>query len=256
MLNLISALLTPKVPMAVHLLRPSSQHPYHNFISFSYRYLVARVSSSTMRGPTSPTPSRTALITNLFHNLRGTWLLDRKLQSADPLAPSGRCSGQATFTPTQPSPVLGADGKLQLADAELLYHEHGDFEMATVIPGQSNPLKLPFSRKYIWRLRQADQAVTISVWFTKPGTDTIDYLFHQIEIPFSQEDISGTDSEIVLHGTGGHLCVDDFYSSSYTFSLSQKGSESDPVRLSSWTALHEVRGPKKDQIIETNFTKP
>ncbi|EXJ96142.1 hypothetical protein A1O1_01268 [Capronia coronata CBS 617.96] len=206
-----------------------------------------------MRELMYPKPSGTALITNLFHTLQGTWSLDRKLQSADPSAPSGRCSGKATFTPTQPSPIVDSDGKLQLADSELLYHEQGDFEMAAAAPGQPAPLKLPFSRKYIWRLKQADEALTISVWFTKPGTDTIDYLFHQIDIPFAQDDVEGSHGEIVLRGTGGHLCVADFYSSSYSFSLT--GQSPDSVILSSWSTLHEVRGPKKDQIIETKFTK-
>ncbi|EHY52117.1 hypothetical protein HRR83_003319 [Exophiala dermatitidis] len=197
--------------------------------------------------------SRVDLINNLFHTLQGTWLLDRNLQSADPTAPSGRCLGKATFTPTQPSPVLDEDGKLQLAESELLYHEQGELEMAQAIPGQGKPLKLPFSRKYIWRLNRADDAVNLSVWFTKPGTDTIDYLFHHIDIPYDDANGSASQDEMVLHGNGGHLCVADFYSSSYSFSLSHK--DDGTAILISWKASHEVRGPKKDQIIETTYTK-
>lgn len=194
------------------------------------------------------------LTERLFENLTGTWILHRSLQSANASEPSGRCTGKATFTRTQPSPVVDTDGKLQLADAELLYHEQGDFEMTTSAPGQaSNVLKFPFSRKYIWRLQKTEDADKLSVWFTKPGTNTIDYLFHKIDIALPDEDLQAQKGEIALHGAGGHLCVEDFYSSSYTFNMSS-GSP-DLARLVSWTTTHEVRGPKKDQILETTFTK-
>jgi hypothetical protein len=69
------------------------------------------------------------------------------------------------------------------------------------------------------------------------------------------DDNDGSDSDraIVLRGQGGHLCVDDYYSSSYVFEMS--GIDPTTVRLSSWSMMHEVRGPKKDQIIETTFTR-
>ncbi len=194
----------------------------------------------------------------LFHNLSGTWLLHRKLHSADASEPAGRCSGKATFTKTPtPSPVVDAKGKLHLADAEFLYHEQGEFEMMTA--PQIEAGKVPvfsFSRKYIWRLQTTENASgTISIWFTKPGTDTIDYLFHNIDLPVDQDEPCPTKHKRVLHGTGGHVCVDDFYSSSYSFTLSQKEDDDPSLSLSSWTTLHEVRGPKKDQIIETTFIK-
>lgn len=111
-----------------------------------------------------------------------------------------------------------------------------------------------FSRKYIWRLHHAENACTISIWFTKPGTDAIDYLFHKIDIPYNQQDGSQPDGHIVLRGTGGHLCIEDFYNSSYTFTMSRR--RGNPfLDLSSWTTLHEVVGPKKDQVIETTFTR-
>ena len=200
--------------------------------------------------------SRTTLLTALFQGLQGTWVLNRKLQSADPSEPSGRCSGKATFTNTQPSPVIDHQGKLQIADAELLYHEQGEFEMSPSNLGtdQGHVPKFSFSRKYIWRLQRAENAHTISVWFTKPGTNTIDYLFHKIDIAFHDLDASDSTTKLVIHGSGGHLCIDDFYSSSYSFNLT--GHDTAAAMLLSWTTLHEVRGPKKEQVIETAFTKP
>ncbi|KIW12341.1 hypothetical protein PV08_09618 [Exophiala spinifera] len=207
-----------------------------------------------MTGQRSGMPSQTRLVRSLFHDLSGTWHLSRKLQSGHPSEPSGRCEGKATFTQTQPSPVLDADGKLQLADAELLYHEEGEFEMDLPSVGQNaNVPKFPFSRKYIWRLKESDDEVTMSIWFTKPGTNLVDYLFHTVDIV--REDDEGDDpkSPVVLEGSGGHLCVDDYYSSFYTFTLSSEGTA---TSLSSWTMTHEVCGPKKDQVIKTAFTRP
>ena len=198
--------------------------------------------------------SQHALIQRLFKELAGTWLLDRKLRSADASEPSGQCKGKATFTETQQSPVIDADGKLQLADLELLYREQGEFEMDTPAPAPNTSVpKFSFSRQYIWRLHQSDGIDTISIWFTKPGTDKIDYLFHKIDMVLDDNDGSNSDRPLVLRGQGGHLCVDDYYSSSYVFEVS--ATDHTTVRLSSWSMMHEVRGPKKDQIIETTFTK-
>jgi hypothetical protein len=197
------------------------------------------------------------LLTLLFEELSGTWLLNRQLRSENPAEPSGRCTGKATFTPTaSPSPVVGDDGKLNVAEAELLYHEQGEFEMMKYTGNSLTSVPtFTFSRKYIWRLHESDNGHTLSVWFTKPGTETIDYLFHKIDIPFDQARQSATPTKLVLNGTGGHLCVDDFYNSSYTFTLSKASSGSEPS-LTSWTTLHEVQGPRKDQHIETTFVRP
>lgn len=196
-------------------------------------------------------PSRVTLLTELFHKLAGTWTLTRTLNSANATEPSGSCTGTATFTVTQPSPVLGSDGKLNLADAELLYHEQGEFEMAKQSSVQAAIPKFTFSRKYIWRLQKTHDNHTISVWFTKPGTNTIDYLFHKIDIPIDNNLLSNPSDVIVIEGAGGHLCVEDFYSSSYTFHLDRR--DGNPPLLSSFTTTHEVRGPKKDQLIQTTF---
>lgn len=198
--------------------------------------------------------TRTTLLTNLFHNLAGTWRLSRKLHSADEAEPSGKCHGEATFTITEPPPVIDSDGSVHLADAELLYHEQGEFEMTNSTLIRGDVPKFVFSRKYIWRLQTAQDVQTISVWFTKPGTDIIDYLFHKIDIPLQREhDSELSTQELTLNGSGGHLCVEDFYSSSYSFHLNPPSSR--PDVLSWFTTTHEVRGPKKDQLIETTFSR-
>jgi len=196
--------------------------------------------------------SDATLLTDLFHQLAGRWKLDRKLQSADDTEPSGQCDGFATLTPREPCVVMDGEGKLNTADAEMLYHEQGEFQIAAVALGHGGDPRFRFSRKYIWRLSKEFEGPSISIWFTKPGTETIDYLFHKVDMA---RDRAGRDEkrEIQLHGTGGHLCVDDYYSSFYSF-IFTANPESNTV-LSSWSMTHEVRGPQKDQVIETTFTR-
>lgn len=188
-------------------------------------------------------------LSRIWQGLQGTWRLDRKLHSANAAEPSGTCTGTASFTSREPAVFKGEDGKLELASREMLYSEKGEFEM-TPTSGMANVPRFGFSRKYVWRLQdeKADNP-TVTIWFVKPGTETIDYLFHKIDLRLTGEQrgtVNGTSS---VEGSGGHLCIEDFYSSVYTFHLGKEGI------LNGWDMLHEVRGPKKDQIIETAFTK-
>ena len=166
------------------------------------------------------------------------------------------CTGTALFTPRAPSPVMNADGKLDLADKEMLYHEQGTFELPSGI-------KMPFTKKYIWRLQKHVNRSNLSVWFCKPGSELIDYLFHTIDIDTESEmagEIVGHSALIELGGNGGHLCIDDFYSSTYLFKLASNhhaiASKECSHELHSFSTVHEVRGPRKDQVISTSFTCP
>jgi hypothetical protein len=172
----------------------------------------------------------------LFDSLAGTWSLDRDLASANAQEPSGKCLGRAMLTARAPSTVVDQDGKLQTADGEMLYHESGDFHLP-------NQVKMPFSKKYIWRFNK--DAAKISVWFCKPGTEQVDYLFHNIDLVLNEKKSEAS-------GTGGHLCIDDFYSTSYAFNLSSLG---EAAVVQSWETTHEVQGPKKDQTLTTRFAK-
>ncbi|ETN38459.1 uncharacterized protein HMPREF1541_06494 [Cyphellophora europaea CBS 101466] len=187
--------------------------------------------------------SRATYLHTLWDSLAGTWLLDRDLQSANASEPSGRCVGTATFKTRAPSPVLDQDGKLHLADAEMLYRENGEFQLP-------NHVKVPFSKKYVWRLSVAGDDPEMSVWFTKPGTDQVDYLFHNV-------DLTVAEGGRVAHGSGGHLCVEDFYSTSYIFFMQESTplDEMKAAALGSWETIHEVQGPSKDQTLTTRFTR-
>ena len=200
--------------------------------------------------------SRATLLPTVFDSLAGTWTLSRNLVSVSASEPSGTCTGTALFTPRSPSPVMNADGKLDLADKEMLYHEQGTFELPSGI-------RMPFAKKYIWRLQKHVDRSNLSVWFCKPGSELIDYLFHTIDIDTESELVGepiGASASIELGGNGGHLCIDDFYSSTYSFRLAARhhtaASEECAHELHSFSTVHEVRGPRKDQVISTSFTCP
>lgn len=192
-------------------------------------------------------------IEQVWRQLQGTWSLTRKLHSVNAAEPSGDCRGTATFKIRQPAIFVDDDGVLQNATQEMLYAEQGDFEMATTA-GSTNVPKFSFSRKYVWRL-QNDKTKNpeISIWFVKPGTEQIDYLFHKVLFQHVTEHTKEGKDRSSVECSGGHLCVEDFYSSTYTFHL-QDGEDGQAL-LQDWDMLHEVRGPKKDQVIETHFTK-
>ena len=200
--------------------------------------------------------SRATLLPKLFDSLAGTWTLRRCLVSANASEPSGTCTGTALFTPRPPSPVVNTDGRLDLADNEMLYHEQGTFELPSGV-------KMPFTKKYIWRLQKHVNRSNLSVWFCKPGTEIIDYVFHTIDIDTESEVADGVIRDpalIELGGNGGHLCIDDFYSTTYTFRMDSghhtATSEERFHKLHSFSTVHEVRGPRKDQVISTSFTCP
>ena len=202
-------------------------------------------------------------VTDLFHCLKGEWKLERRLQSSNAAEPSGRCHGIATLTPRKPSLVNGKSETLSPAVAEMLYHEQGQFQLQASLPGLAMRY-MNFSRKYVWRLEVWDEGPDpsiISIWFTKPGTDTLDYFFHNVtkdmETVYKEDDDEDGDVEVLIRGHGNHLCVDDQYETEYAFKLVGEDKSSGPgaFALEKWRTTHIVKGPKKDQKIETIFTR-
>lgn len=119
--------------------------------------------------------------------------------------------------------------------------------------------KMPFKKGYIWCLNlnaEKEGSEQISSWFIKPGTETDkDYLFHAFSFV---DTIQHGDSETILHAKGSHLCVKDMYDTEYWFHLQNQDGKSTTLSsptLNRWRMRHVVKGPKKDQIIETTFTK-
>lgn len=203
------------------------------------------------------------LLIEIFRQLSGTWKLNRQLNSENVAEPSGKCEGQAVFTVRPPSSV----GNQEEAVKEILYHETGDFEMAPIDGGGECLPRFSFSRKYIWRLSETasgpqDDRHAISIWFTRPGTDELDYRFHNLNFQSSEQcmgKLKDESSTVVVSAKGDHLCVQDMYYSEYKFHLQRRDGgpshDVDDLFLDTWTTLHTVVGPTKNQRIETFFTR-
>ena len=193
-----------------------------------------------------------SLLHSIIQQLPGTWKLDRRLESSNASEPSGRCYGQAVFTTRSPSQIFGKP-----ASFEMVYHETGEFELSSGASQFAGILKLPFSRKYIWRLNAKESLAAhntsgVSIWFAKPGSGELDYLFHDLSPPT----VDGFTNLVVQ---GDHLCVNDMYNSEYIFHLhrsrrSTSGGQEDAT-LMEWKAKHIVVGPLKNQRIETVFKR-
>lgn len=205
----------------------------------------------------------------IFASLRGTWALSRVLNSHNPTDPSGTVSGTAKFTPLHSragnSAVHGGQDHDDAGLQDLLYTEEGSMTLANDGP------TMRFTRKYIWRLacsspqsvrrsagQQPNPESKLSVWFVKPGTDQeLDYLFHELS---AEERVSqnGEGKGTLLIAEGDHLCVEDMYETSYSFdidpeTLGEHGAEGQLVR--EWQVVHIVKGPKKEQRIESWYKR-
>jgi hypothetical protein len=202
--------------------------------------------------------------THLFKSLEGSWNLERKLNSSNVSEPSGQCHGIARFTIPAPGPVgrgiqgRGIQGHGDVV-GEMLYREEGQFQMQAPAPGVHMPY-MTFSRNYIWRLNSAKAEFgehLISLWFTKPGTEQLDYLFHILAMDDQtpgQLSEHSRQSASVIRAHGSHLCVEDQYETHYVFRFTDQGDAAEPS-LAQWQTIHTVKGPNKDQRIETTFTR-
>jgi hypothetical protein len=201
----------------------------------------------------------TDILASLFKSLEGSWKLERRLNSANASEPSGRCHGVAHFTSRPPSKVETDFPGLGEVVGEMLYHEEGQFQMQASSVGVQMPY-MTFSRNYIWRLNPAATGAgrpLCSLWFTKPGTEELDYLFHSLLIDghtLSQQDDQFQQSTSVIRAHGSHLCVEDQYETEYLFTVLEHEDGAN-LSLAKWQTLHTVKGPMKDQRIATTFTR-
>ena len=104
----------------------------------------------------------------------------------------------------------------------------------------------------------------IDVWFAKPDYKTSDYFFHELEF-LLPSDKTASDLQ-PWKAKSSHLCkssvgfddfemgltiigIDDLYNVTYEFSFQG-------TVLVKWTSRYEVKGPKKDYVIENLYTRP
>lgn len=146
---------------------------------------------------------------------------------------------------------------------ELLYQENGKFQIHKSHPGAPPMPSMTFSRSYIWRMDSSaspSEMPAISLWFTKPGTEDLDYLFHDLSLdtqtvqPWPEEKKA---KKTIVRAHGSHLCVKDQYETDYafTFGLADNEETESDLSLQQWQTVHTVKGPAKDQRIQTSFIR-
>lgn len=95
---------------------------------------------------------------------------------------------------------------------------------------------------YVYRYREDTDKLT--TWFTKDDHKTVDYFFHEITFLPRAED-SKTRGWLAK---SGHWCPPDQYDVEYEFKF--KG-----VNLVEWSASYKVKGPEKDYILHSRYTR-
>lgn len=175
-------------------------------------------------------------ISNLFQSLAGEWTMDRDIVNFRNDGLAGTVMGLATFESRDQTSADTA--------AELLYIETGSF---TTTIG----MVLQATRRWIWKYHNAvSTEAPISVHFVKADGETEDYVYNMLTFPPKDEIESGSGG-CVLKARAEHPCGEDFYVSTYEFYLEEGSS----MRVSKFEVQHEVKGPSKDYISSTVYTK-
>lgn len=167
----------------------------------------------------------------LFDSLNGKWAMQRDIANFRDDGLAGTVSGSANFERRDPTSPDTA--------AEYLYIEDGKFTTTT-------GMVLQATRRWIWRYH--DSAATeapISVHFVKADGETEDYVYNLLTFP-PKEGSEIVDGREVLKARAEHPCGDDFYVSTYEFTMA----------MGKFEVRHEVKGPSKDYISRTTYSKP
>lgn len=171
-----------------------------------------------------------------FRALQGNWTIKRHFASSTPTFPSGTLEGTASFHPRHPT---SNENNSHPFDFEYLYTEAGTFTLAT------SDATMTAKRRYVYRYREATD--TLSVWFVKPDRELleVDYLFHDLAFESSE----AMRREGALVAKADHPCGRDMYWTEYR--LAMQG-----VALREWRLTHTVKGPNKDYVATTVYTRP
>lgn len=180
---------------------------------------------STGTSPASHMESRMSS-DDLFPHLSGKWRMQRKITNFLQPPFAGDVLGSAIFQPREPTS--------EEAQSEYLYSEAGVFQTAL-------GAKMDVRRRWIWR--EAQQG-SISIHFVKADGESEDYLYHGLAF----EKPSPANEDSILTARADHPCDADFYRSFYDFHV-------DAACLDSFVVKHEVKGPAKDYISETRYTR-
>jgi hypothetical protein len=167
-----------------------------------------------------------------FRALQGDWIMSRTIDSALSSFPSGTLEGIASFHPRSPS----MDKSGLKFDLEYLYIESGTLKL-------SNGASMPAKRRYVYRYSEARDE--LSVWFVKPDNDLeVDYLFHNFTfVPPAEARQTGA-----CIARADHLCAKDMYWTEYRMPMAG-------ISLHNFSAKHTVKGPSKDYVATTRYSR-
>jgi tRNA A64-2'-O-ribosylphosphate transferase len=184
----------------------------------------------------------------MFKSLAGEWIMDRDITNHRNDGLAGTVNGSATFESRN---ATSGD-----STAEFLYTEVGNFTTTTGAVMQA-------TRRWIWRYHDipsqkrntaddddASRKASISVHFVKADGETEDYVYNLLTFSPQDEIESGTGAR-VLKARAEHPCGQDFYVSTYEFHLDGSGDR----RLGKFEVNHDVKGPSKDYVSRTVYTK-
>lgn len=200
--------------------------------SWQRQYKMGDVSSQlAIRSQHVPIPAAR----HLFIALKGSWKLIRYLHSAIPTNPSGILEGTVIFQARASTDPM--------YDLEYLYTENG--QLVT-----EQGFTLSASRRYVYRFQETTEQ--ISAWFVKQEDgETVDSLFLVLSFEDSMRKLisphAGGVSEQAT-AIGYHLCIDDNYHVQYSFNASH-------ADMSSWGVKYTVKGPNKDYIADSKFSR-
>ncbi|KAF2004539.1 hypothetical protein P154DRAFT_485242 [Amniculicola lignicola CBS 123094] len=222
----------------------------------------------------SPVTLHSSLPKTLFHTLQTTsapWPFTRTLTSALPTHPSGTVTGTATFTPYTPPTSISTPSSE--AHPMLLYAEEGEFVTTT-------NLRFTARQKYIYALNKmlnstdgTESAETpedeyISVYFHSE-TAGLDGLFVEMgplslipvpggsshETPSEPKVMQGSEEEVwEAQNREQHLCGADLYTAFWKFGGGMAGS-ADEGEAKWWEVRYKVKGPKKDYVSRTRYSR-
>ncbi|KAF3049623.1 hypothetical protein E8E11_002601 [Didymella keratinophila] len=198
--------------------------------------------------PAAPGPPTLSPQTCIFTALRNsTWTFSRHLRSTLPTHPSGRVTGTATFTPTP-------------LENTLLYTESGEFET-------DSGMKFTARRRYVyqlildgeeWREGKGEEEPFMRVRFFDDSVrrddlgangEGVGSVF--VEMGQLSGDAGAAEGELVAKNREQHLCGEDLYAARWAFSRGMARGEGERW----WEVRYDVKGPKKDYVSTTRYTR-
>jgi tRNA A64-2'-O-ribosylphosphate transferase len=207
---------------------------------------------------TSP-PNRLSTPSMVFENIRtpanNPWLFTRTLTSTLPSHPSGTVTGTASLTPCSNLPSSSSP-------PTLLYAEEGEFVTDT-------GLKFTTRRKYVYQLKTsssntADKFIAVHFFDDEkmPKASVGDGVGEKGEgvgglfVEMSQlNESQSTNSERIYSAQNKdqHLCAEDLYTATWRFGPGMLASGSGEGMW--WEVRYDVKGPNKDYVSTTRYTR-